>query len=294
MMAAVLDRISRTRDFGRNECCKGYYYGSLPVKGVAMAFETLLLDRASNGVATLTLNRPDSMNAFTLKMAEEVRSVWLSLREDKSVRTVVLRAAEGRAFCTGVDVAEMWPQPLDRPFDFEDPGEFLGPKSNKLWKPVVAAVHGLAAGGAFYFLNECDIVICSDDAQFFDPHVTFGMVAAVEPIGALHAMPYQEVMRMALMGNDERISAQTALRISLVTEVTERDKLWGRAAEIAASLAAKSAVAVQGTVKAIWEALDVPRTAAVARAAGYTQIGNPIEDGKVARVQPPKVKWRAR
>ena len=256
-----------------------------------MAFETILLDRAEDGVATLTLNRPERMNAFTVQMAREIRSAWLSMRDDSSVRAVVLRAAEGRAFCTGVDVAEMWPQPLEHPFDFEDPGEYLGPKSNKFWKPVIVAVHGLAAGGAFYFFNEGDIVICSDDAQFFDPHVTFGMVAAVEPIGALHAVPYQEIMRMSLMGNDERIGAQTALRISLVTEVVARDRLWARAREIAASIAAKPANAVQGTVKAIWEALDVPRTAAVARAAGYTQIGNPIVDGKVARVQPPKTKW---
>lgn len=259
-----------------------------------MSYETILLDRADNGVATLTLNRPDQMNSFTMQMAREIRAAWLSLRDDDSVRAIVLRAAEGRAFCTGVDVSEMWPQPLHRPFDFEDPGEYLGPKSHKLWKPVVAAVHGLAAGGAFYFLNESDIVICSDDAQFFDPHVTFGMVAAVEPIGAMHAMPYQEVMRMALMGNDERISAETALRISLVTEVVPRAELWGRAEAIAARLAAKPATAVQGTVKAIWEAIDVPRSAAVVRGAGYTQIGNQIEDGKVARVSPPKVKSVAR
>lgn len=99
---------------------------------------------------------------------------------------------------------------------------------------------------------------------------------------------------MALMGNDERISAQTALRISLVTEIVESGKLWSRAEEIAARIAAKPANAIQGTVRAIWEAVDVPRTAAVARAAAYTQVGNRLENGKVARVQPPKVKWVAR
>jgi enoyl-CoA hydratase/carnithine racemase len=259
-----------------------------------MAFETILLDKSENGVATITLNRPERMNSFTVKMAEELRSLWRAFREDDDVRAVVLRASEGRAFCTGVDVAELWPQPLDRPYDYEDPGEFLGPKSNKLWKPIITAVHGLAAGGAFYFLNESDVVICSDDAQFFDPHVTFGMVAAVEPIGALHHMPYQELMRMALMGNDERISAETALRISLVTEICPKDALWARAAEIAERIAAKPATAVQGTIKAVWEALDRPRSAAVAGAAAYTQIGNGIEDGKVARVEAPKVKWTLR
>jgi enoyl-CoA hydratase/carnithine racemase len=259
-----------------------------------MSYETILLERAPSGVATLTLNRPAQMNSFTVQMAHELRSVWIALRDDDAVRAVVLRAAEGRAFCTGVDVSEMWPQPADRPFDYEDPGEFLGPKTNKLWKPVIAAVHGLAAGGAFYFFNECDIIICSEDAQFFDPHVTFGLVSAVEPIGALQMMPYPEVMRMALMGNDERITAQTALRISLVTEVVERSKLWTRADEIATALANKPANAVQGTVKALWEAVDLPRTAAVRGAAKYTQLGNVLADGKVQRVAAPKTKWVAR
>jgi enoyl-CoA hydratase/carnithine racemase len=259
-----------------------------------MSYQTILLERAPSGVATLTLNRPAQMNSFTVQMGHEIRSAWIALRDDEDVRSIVLRGAEGRAFCTGVDVSEMWPQPVHRPFDYEDPGEFLGPKSNQLWKPVIAAVHGLAAGGAFYFLNECDIVICSEDAQFFDPHVTFGLVSAVEPVGALRLMPHQEVMRMALMGNDERITAQTALRISLVTEVVARDKLWARADELAANLAGKPPNAVQGTVKAVWEAHDLPYTAAVRGAAKYTQLGNVTIDGKVQRTSPPKTKWTPR
>lgn len=260
----------------------------------ALVFKSIILDRASDGVATLTLNRPTKMNSFTLEMAEEIRAAWLLLREDDDIRAVVLRASDGRAFCTGVDVIEMWPGKDSRPFDYEDPGEWLGPKSNKLWKPVIAAVHGLAAGGAFYFLNECDIVICSDDAQFFDPHVTYGMVAAVEPIGALRAMPYQEVMRMSLMGNDERISAATALRISLVTEVVPRDRLWPRAAEIAARIAGKPAAAIQGTVKAIWESADMTRAAAVRASLKYTQIGNPLGFAEVDRAGVHKAKWTER
>jgi enoyl-CoA hydratase/carnithine racemase len=103
-----------------------------------------------------------------------------------------------------------------------------------------------------------------------------------------------EVMRMSLMGNDERISAQTALRISLVTEVTERDKLWTRADEIAAGIASKPANAVQGTVKALWDALDQPYHAAVRGSAKYTQLGNVVVDGKVQRAPATKAKWVAR
>ncbi len=87
------------------------------------------------------------------------------------------------------------------------------------------AVHGMAAGGAFYWLNEADIVVCSADATFFDPHLKLGKLSSVEPIGALGRIPYQEISRMVLMADEERISAETALRISLVTEITTEDDM---------------------------------------------------------------------
>jgi enoyl-CoA hydratase/carnithine racemase len=255
--------------------------------------ETISFEVEENGVATLTLNRPKRMNAFNATMAREVRQCWQVAREDDRIRAIVLRAAGDRAFCTGMDVGEGWTVNPENPFLKEDPGEWLGPKQHRVWKPVITAVQGLCAGGAFYFLNESDIIICSDNAEFFDPHVTFGLVAAVEPIGAIARMPYTEILRMSLLGSDERISAQTALRISLVTEVTTPDALWGRAAELAATIAAKPPVAVQGTVRALWEALDMPRSMAVSNALKYTQMGNPMS--RVDRASAPRTtSWRTR
>ena len=80
----------------------------------------------------------------------------------------------------------------------------------------------MCTAGAFYFLNESDIVIGADHATFFDSHVTGGMVSAVEPVGLMRRVGLGETLRIALMGNDERIGAATALRIGLVTEVVER------------------------------------------------------------------------
>ena len=187
-----------------------------------MSYETILFEQGADKVATVTINRPEALNSFTRKMCEEFRQVWERIRVDSSINAVVLRASPGRAFCPGVDVRGGGGNVLmyDDVFAQVDPGEYLGPKQNRLWKPVVAAVHGMCAGGAFYWINEADIVICSQDATFFDPHVTYGMVAALEPIGLRQRVPLPEVLRMALLGNDERIGAATALRISLVTEVT--------------------------------------------------------------------------
>jgi enoyl-CoA hydratase/carnithine racemase len=146
------------------------------------------------------------------------------------------------------------------------------------------------AGGAFYWINESDIVICSDDAEFFEPHVSYGLTAALEPIGLARRIPLGEVMRIALMGLDERMSAARALSIGLVSEVVPIAELHDRARSIAAVIAAKPTAAVQGTVRAIWESFDLGRTAALARGMAYTQIGNPLGTAEIDRagfVRPP-------
>lgn len=239
-----------------------------------MSFQTLIVE-IDDGVATVTLNRPHRANSFNHAMIQDFRRLWDSVREDDAVRAIVLRGAPGKAFCTGVDVHEGWRAPghAPGPFDYDDPGDWLGSKSNRVWKPLIVAVHGMAAGGAFYFLNEADIAICSDDATFFDPHLKLGKLSSVEPIGALGRIPYQEISRMVLLADEERMSAQTALRISLVTEVTTLENLWPRADAIARSVAARAPVAVQGGVRALWEAQSLPREQAVRNAVRYVQVG---------------------
>ncbi|MDB5430159.1 MAG: enoyl-CoA hydratase [Caulobacter sp.] len=247
-------------------------------------YETLLFEVGDDHVATVTINRPEAMNSFTAQMIDEFAAVWKAVAADDAVHAVVLRAAPGRAFCTGVDVKNAGNvMGSDNIWSASDPGDRLGPKQNRCWKPVVCAVHGLAAGGAFYWINESDIVICSDDAQFFDPHVTYGMTAALEPIGLTYRLPLGDVLRMALLGNDERIGAQTALRLGLVSEVTARDDLWTRAHALAALIAAKPPAATQGTVRAIWESLDMPRSVALQTALKYCQLGNPVGTAQVDR-----------
>jgi enoyl-CoA hydratase/carnithine racemase len=258
-------------------------------------FETLLYETSPDGVGTITINRPEVMNAFNHQMGDDFRALWQQIRLDRDVRAVVLRAAGDRAFSTGADVkAGGWADKTLGPWDQQDPGPWLGPKQNEVWKPIVCAIHGMCAAGAFYWVNEADIVICSEEAQFFDPHVTYGMVCAVEPTGMIGRVPMGEIMRMILLGNDERISAETALRISMVTEVTPREKLWDRAHELASIIAAKPSAAIQGTVRAMWEARDLPQSLAVKNAMKYTQLGNHLGQAEVDRWSMPKAKWVAR
>jgi len=257
-------------------------------------YETFLYE-VRDRVATITLNRPDRLNSFSRPMGAEFKHVWERIRWDDEVRAVVLRASGDRAFSTGADVKEGgWADPSLRPFDWDDPGASLGPKQNLLWKPFICAVQGMAAGGAFYWLNEADIVICSEEAQFFDPHITYGMVSAVEPSGLLGRIPYGEIMRMVLLGNDERICSETALRIGLVSEITSRERLWERAHELASKIAEKPLVALQGTVKAVWEARDLPPSVAAKLTLSYPQMGNAIAQAGMERSSVPKAKWQLR
>jgi len=265
-----------------------------------MSYEAIIYESSAEGVATITLNRPQRLNAFNQQMCLDLANVWTEIREDDSINSVVIRAAGDRAFSTGVDVIEgpdgkgHLSDHRGKPWEWEDPSRELGPKSNRVWKPIICAVHGMFAGGAFYFLNESDIVICSEDATFFDPHVTFGQVSACEPTGMLGRIPYGEILRIVLMGNDERVSAQTALRIGLVSEVVPRERLFSRAHEIAAIIAAKASVATQGTVRAVWEGRDLPASSAVMNAYKYTQLGNPVGQALVDRKTVPKAKWTLR
>ena len=257
-----------------------------------MELRTVLFDVADH-VATITLDRPQAMNGFNQRMLEEFSRIWDTVKADDDVRVVVLRGAGDHAFCTGMDVKEgidrhpnVWSQ--------TDPGEYLSPKLNRVWKPLVCAVHGMAAGGAFYWLNEADIVICSQEATFFDPHVSYGLTAALEPIGLARRIPLGETLRIALLGLDERLSAARALQIGLVSEVLPREGLWDRADDIARIIAAKPPAAVQGTVRAIWESLDATRTQALRTGLSYTQIGNPIGKAEVDRARVPRGQWTLR
>jgi enoyl-CoA hydratase/carnithine racemase len=244
-------------------------------------------------VATVTLNRPEVLNAFNRQMCEEIRDVWHAIKADTDVNAVVLRGAGDRAFSAGLDVTEDFGQPASV-WDHDDPGEFISPKWQKLWKPVVCAVHGICTAGAFYFLNEADVVICSDDATFFDSHVTYGLVSAIEPIGLMRRIGLGETLRMALTGNHERVSAETALRLGLVSEVVTRDELFARAHELATLIASFPTSATEGTVRAIWESLDKPYRAAMDQGLIYTRLGNPIGMAAVDRRAVPKTVPRIR
>src|SRR3546814_7938695 len=125
--------------------------GDGPMSGAA-DFGTIRYETSADKVATITLDRPEVMNAFDRQMCHEVREAWRLVKDDPDVNAVVLRAEGDRAFCAGLDTKKPYGQP-DDVWNHEDPGELLSPKWQQEWKPVVCAVQGMCTAGAMYFVN---------------------------------------------------------------------------------------------------------------------------------------------
>ena len=260
---------------------------------------------ADDGVGWVTLNRPEVMNAFNGQMLDELSELWRAIRIDDNVRVVVLTGAGDRAFCTGLDrtaivgdgTAEGGIGFTTSPFHQDDPGARLGPKTNDLWKPVIAAVNGMACGGAFYLLGECDILIAAEEATFFDPHVTYGMPATYESILLVGRMPLGEVLRMQLTGAAERLSARRAYETGLVSEVVPRERLHDATDQLARTIAASPTVAIQATLKAIWTAFEHGRRVALDQGYAFAALGTNLEtlrEGQGKFTAGERTKWRLR
>jgi enoyl-CoA hydratase/carnithine racemase len=259
-------------------------------------FETLLLEIAE-GVATVTLNRPEVLNAFDERMQDELAALWQGLRSDDDVRAVVLTGSGEHAFCVGIDRSDI---PVDTefdPFTYQDPGHRIGPKTQQLWKPVVTAVNGMACGGAFYLLGESDVVICADHATFFDPHVTYAMTAAYEPILLGGRMAFGDMVRMTLMGAYERLSADTALRTGLVSEVVPGADLLDTARQLATTIASQPPTTIQATLRTLWASRNLTPDQATSLGNVFLALGTSaraLKEGQDAFANQPRPKWRLR
>jgi enoyl-CoA hydratase/carnithine racemase len=224
------------------------------------------------------------------------------------VRVVVLTGAGDKAFCTGVDrlaagVGEEG-RPVDlgqrggTPLHLNDPAEWLPPKTaGDLWKPVIAAVNGMACGGAFYLLGEVEFIIAAEHATFFDPHTTYGMAAVFEPMMMLQRMPLGEVMRMSLMGAHERMSARRAFEVGLVQEVVPAEDLHEAARSAAEAIASQPPLAVQATVRAVWQAQELGYRQALDVAKALVALGTNQESlaaGQRAFTSGRRTEWRLR
>jgi len=195
-----------------------------------------------------------------------------------------VHTGNGRAFQTGVDVAEVAADGVGMERYRESMETFdlhFTAWHQKVWKPVITAVNGICCGGGLHWVADADIVIAASDAQFFDPHVSVGQVVSIEAIGLMKKMPVEAVMRMAFMGKYERMGAERAYELGMISEIVDPpDQLRVRAQEIGELIAKNSPAAMTATKKALWGALELGLTEACRAGARHlvSMWGHPDQD----------------
>ena len=253
--------------------------------------------------ATITLNRADALNALSPQMITELRVAYDEAENDDNVWLLIVTGT-GRAFCTGADVKAIPPDGKvinQRPYlstyeQWEAPQEGT-PPFRTMAKPLLAAINGLCCGAGLDWVTTGDIVIASERATFFDPHVSIGLVAGREVVRLARVLPRSVALRMALMGKHERMSAQRALELGMISEVVEHERLVERIHEIADIVNSNAPLAVRGTRLAILKGLDLPLHEAEMLAESFRERNLHSEDsleGPAAFVEKRTPNWQCR
>ena len=224
-----------------------------------MSYSTIEVHR-DGAVGWLVFDRPEVGNAVDATMFTELEEAWAELDADDDVR-VIVNTGNGDAFQTGLDVRQLatdrealrQQSRRTRDFDLRMTAWHCG-----VWKPVIAAVNGTCAGAGLHFVADADVVIASSNAGFLDPHVSVGQVSAIETIGMVRKSPMEPITRMALVGRHERITAERARQLGILSEVVDPpSRLRERAQEIGETIAKNSPATLRATKKALWEALEL-------------------------------------
>jgi len=270
-----------------------------------MAFETILYEKKGR-IVYITINRPETLNALNMQAIMELSQAWRDFEKDASLWVSIVTGAGEKAMCSGFDVKDaverekggesysgkIAPEPVEG-----YPAEIWGPRRNEVSKPVIAAINGICCGGGLDFVTESDIAICSENATFFDPHVSIGWVSSHEMIQMSRRIPLGLTMRMALMGRQERLSAQRAYEIGLISEVVPLPRLMDRATEIARMLLENAPLAMRGTKRAILKGLALPLPEAIALGDNILRNIEETEDhaeGPLAFAEKRRPQWKGR
>ncbi|HZO94398.1 MAG TPA: enoyl-CoA hydratase-related protein [Candidatus Baltobacteraceae bacterium] len=225
--------------------------------------ETIIIDR-SGAVATVTLNRPNVLNALNLQMLDELADAFARLDADESVRVTVLTGSGPRAFAAGADIGELNALPNARAGEAQArKGQALTLQIERMRIPVIAAVNGFALGGGCELAMACDIRIASENARFGQPEVNLGILPGYGGTQRTVRL-LGEGMAMYLCLTGEMIDAQEALRCGLVQRVVPSDELASEARRIAELIAAKGPIAIAATKRAVVAGAALPLTDALA------------------------------
>ena len=225
---------------------------------LAQPQEGVLYERR-DGIAFVTIDRPDRGNSLTPAMQWVMKAIWEDVRENEAVRVAIVTGTGERHFSTGFDVSEAVGEGAGDVFanrPLED-AVFWSPRQNRVFKPVLCAVNGLCVGGGLHFVVDSDIVLASSNAAFMDTHVNVGMVGALENVGLAKRLPLGTALRMTLLGRRYRLSAERAHQLGLVDELVESPvELLPLAEAMARQMLENSPQAMALSKQAVWGAVE--------------------------------------
>ena len=221
-----------------------------------MAYETLLLSR-DGAVATVTLNRPDKLNALNEKLMVELRDALLDLDHDRGVLVVILTGAGDKAFAAGADIAAMAGMTAAQARGFAELGHVVGNRMEQAHFPVLGAVNGFALGGGCELALACDFLYASDKAKLGQPEVNLGVIPG---FGGTQRLSRRIGLGRAreLCYTGDIIGAEEALRLGLVNAVVPHAELMKRVQEVAAKIASKGPLAIAQCKRVMLRGADVP------------------------------------
>lgn len=247
-------------------------------------------------VATLTIDRPEKRNSLSWTVMTSLRHAFAAAKADLDVRAVVLTGAGDRAFCAGADLSGM---AGDAGYAaLHDARGELARLFREMWalgKPIVARVRGYALAGGFGLACACDLVLCSDDAQFGTPEIDVGLWPHMITVPLTRSMPPKRALELMMTGR--RVSADEAERIGFVHRVVPVDELDAAVHELTATLASKSPAVMKlgrDSFYAVWDQAADDALALLHPLLTVTASTEDAAEGITAFVEKRQPQWRGR
>jgi enoyl-CoA hydratase len=217
---------------------------------MAPSFETLLLTVAEDGIATVTINRPEKLNALNSQVMDDLDTCFEALESDPNVHGVVLTGSGPKSFVAGADIGRFSELDAESGHAFSLRGQSVFNRIENLGKPVIAAVNGYALGGGCELAMACHLRVASENARFGQPEVNLGILPGY---GGTQRLPRLvgrgRAIEMILTGDP--ITAQRAYEIGLVNRIATADELLSTARELLAGILAKAPLAVRMSLDAV-------------------------------------------
>lgn len=221
-------------------------------------FKTIIYEK-KEGIAYVTLNRPEALNVYNIQMRDDLYEVLRAIKDDDEIRAGIFKGAGERAFCAGADLSDFLKAPspiVARQVRFERDvwGLFLS-----IQQPLIAAVHGFVLGSGIEIALCCDIRIASEDTKFGLPEVGLGIIPAAGGTQTLpRAIGRGRALEMLL--TNRWLTGEEALQCGLVNRLVPKGKLLETAEEMAKKIASYDPIAVRNAKQAVVRGLDLPLT----------------------------------